>query len=46
MTYLYKDGKEPEEGKIPVGILKHDKSAVEYIERVEKKLREQGIERG
>lgn len=46
MTYLYKDGKEPEEGKIPVGVLKHDKTAVEYIERVEKKLREQGIERG
>jgi len=45
-TYLYKEGKEPVPGKIPVGVLKHDKNAEEYIEKVERKLREQGIERG
>ncbi|MDO4485888.1 MAG: thiamine pyrophosphate-dependent enzyme [Bacillota bacterium] len=45
-TYLYKEGKEPQEGKIPVGVFRHDKNSLEYIERVEAKLREQGIERG
>ena len=45
-TYLYKEGRETAEGKIPVGVLRHDKNAVEYIERVEAKLRKQGIERG
>ena len=34
------------EGKIPVGVFRHDKNALEYIERVEAKLKEQGIERG
>ncbi|MBQ2846162.1 MAG: hypothetical protein IJE75_03375, partial [Firmicutes bacterium] len=45
-TYLYKEGGEPVEGKIPVGVFKHDKDAEEYIERVERRLRDQGIERG
>jgi 2-oxoglutarate ferredoxin oxidoreductase subunit beta len=45
-TYLYKEGGEVVEGKIPIGVFKHDKTAVEYIERVETKLRAQGIERG
>jgi 2-oxoglutarate ferredoxin oxidoreductase subunit beta len=45
-TYLYKEGGEVVEGKIPIGVFKHDKTAVEYIERIETKLRDQGIERG
>lgn len=46
MTYIYKAGKEPEEGKIPVGVFRHDDTAEEYIDKVERKLKEQGIERG
>lgn len=46
ITYLYKEGKEPVEGKIPVGVFKNDESAEEYIDKVERMLREQGIERG
>lgn len=45
-TYLYKEGGEPVKGKIPIGVFKHDKTAEEYIEKVERRLREQGIERG
>ncbi|MBR1992879.1 MAG: 2-oxoacid:ferredoxin oxidoreductase subunit beta, partial [Firmicutes bacterium] len=45
-TYLYKEGGEPVEGKIPIGVFKHDTNAEEYIERVERRLRDQGIERG
>ena len=45
-TYLYKPGGEPVEGKIPVGVFRHNKEAEEYIEKVERRLKEQGIERG
>lgn len=45
-TYLYREGAEPVEGKIPVGVFRHNTEAEEYIEKVERRLREQGIERG
>ena len=45
-TYLYKPDAEPVEGKIPVGVFRHNTEAEEYIEKVERRLREQGIERG
>ncbi|MDO4545508.1 MAG: thiamine pyrophosphate-dependent enzyme [Bacillota bacterium] len=45
-TYMHKDGKTPEKGKIPIGVFRHDETAEEYIEKIEAKLKEQGIERG
>ncbi len=44
-TYLYKEGKEAVEGKVPIGVFRNDTEAEEYIEKIEAKLKEQGIER-
>lgn len=45
-TYIYREGKDMEEGKIPLGVFRNDTNAEEYIERVEARLRQQKIERG
>lgn len=45
-TYIYREGKTPEEGKIALGVFRNDPDAEEYIERVEARLRQQKIERG
>lgn len=45
-TYVYKEGMEIPEGKTRIGLLKHDKNAKEYIDRVEEILAQQGIKRG
>ena len=46
-TYLFKDGKKPDRDKTPIGVFRHDETAEEYIERIDRKLKEQGIiERG
>ncbi|MCI7304306.1 MAG: thiamine pyrophosphate-dependent enzyme [Clostridiales Family XIII bacterium] len=45
-TDSYKEGKEIAEGKIPIGTLKYDKNAEEYIQKVNQKLISQGIKRG
>lgn len=37
-TYIHKEGVNPPKGKIRLGVLKHDKEAKEYIERVEERL--------
>ena len=37
-SYTYKDGMEIPDGKIRLGTLRHDKDAVEYIERTESKM--------
>lgn len=37
-TYILKDGQEPVPGKIPLGILKRDREAKEYIEKTAEKL--------
>lgn len=42
-TYQYKEGMEIPEGKIRVGLLKHDKDAKEYMDRISDKLEAQGI---
>lgn len=34
-TYLYKEGAEPVQGKIPIGVLHWDKDAAEYIGNIE-----------
>lgn len=44
-TYQYKEGMELPEGKIPIGLLKHDKHAKEYTERIHDKLVSQGIKK-
>ena len=44
-TYLYKEGKEAVDGKVPIGVFRNDTEAEEYIEKIEAKLKEQGIER-
>lgn len=46
MTYIHKDGVPAPQGKIRIGLLKHDDSAEEYIDKVERNLAEQGIKRG
>ena len=46
MTYQYREGSAPVDGKIPVGVFRHDDEAEEYIDKVERKLKEKGIERG
>ena len=45
-TYIYREGKTAEEGKIALGVFRNDPDAEEYIERVEARLRQQKIERG
>lgn len=45
-TYLYKDGAPAVEGKTPIGVFRHDTESEEYIEKIERRLKEQGIERG
>lgn len=45
-TYLYKEGMEIPEDKTRIGLLKHDKTAMEYIDRVEARLALQGVKRG
>ena len=53
-TYLYKIGSDDPtgavaeknaEGKIPIGLFKHEQNAKEYLERVEEKLAQSGIAR-
>ncbi|MCB6993841.1 thiamine pyrophosphate-dependent enzyme [bacterium 210820-DFI.6.37] len=44
-TYLYKPGNQ-EKGKISIGVFRNDPEIEEYIEKVEAKLKEKGIERG
>lgn len=46
ITYMKQEGTDPPEGKIRIGVLKHDTAAEEYIDKVERKLAEQGIKRG
>lgn len=36
-TYIHKEGEETPEGKIRLGVLKHDKNAKEYIEKITRK---------
>ena len=44
-TYMYREGGEAVAGKIPIGVFRHDTEAEEYIDKIERKLKEQGIER-
>ena len=45
-TYLYREGKSAEDGKIPIGVFRNDPDAEEYIDCILAKLEEKGIERG
>lgn len=45
-TYIYKEGMDVPEGKTRIGLLKHDKNAKEYIERIEDALLKMGVRRG
>jgi len=45
-TYIYKEGMEAPEDKTRIGLLKHDKNAKEYIERIEDALVKMGVRRG
>lgn len=45
-TYIYKEGMDVPEDKTRIGLLKHDKNAKEYIERIEDALVKMGVRRG
>ncbi len=42
-TYRYKEGAPAQEGKIPIGTFRLDDGASEYLQRVDEKLKAQGI---
>lgn len=42
-SYIYKEGMEIPEGKTRIGLLRHDKNAKEYIDRIEERLSQQGV---
>ena len=46
ITYIKQEGAKEPEGKIRIGVLKHDRAAEEYIGKMERKFAEQGIKRG
>lgn len=45
-TYLQKEGVEEPTGKTRIGVLKHDRNRVEYIDRINTMLEAQGMKRG
>ena len=43
VTYRYVEGEPEREGMIPVGTFRKDENAMEYLERVEEKLKAEGV---